>query len=105
MKDTTTIMEKNLSRSSITFVFSNTNAQHFVIFNVFRPLCILEQDNFNLPDIEGISKMYFVCIFSLSARLHENSLCTDVPSSLREEGTSAHRLHENIAKIIMYIRT
>ena len=31
----------------------------------FEPLYILEQENFNLPDIEGISKMYFVYIFSL----------------------------------------
>ena len=48
----------------------------------FEPLYILEQENFNLPDIEGISKMYFVYILSLNKSLHEN-----------------------IAKIIMYIRT
>ena len=63
-------------------LFSNTSAQHLALFKLFLPLYILEQDNFNLPDIEGISKMYFVYIFSLSARLHEN-----------------------MAKIIMYIRT
>ena len=80
MKDTTTMMAWKICLVLL-LLFSNANAQRLVLFNVFRPLDILEQDNFNLPDIEEISKMYFVYIFSLSARLHEN-----------------------IAKIIMYIR-
>ena len=82
MKDTTTMMALKICLGVRLLLFPYTNAQRLVLFNVFRPLDILEQDNFNLPDIEGISKMYFVYIFSLSARLHEN-----------------------IAKIIMYIRT
>ena len=81
MKDTTTIMALKICLGVRLLLFSNTNAQHLVLFKLFLPFYILEQDNFNLPDIEGISKMYFVYILSLSTRLHEN-----------------------IAKIIMYIR-
>ena len=66
MKDTTTMMALKICLGVRLLLFSNTNAQRLVLFNVFRPLDILEQDNFNLPDIEGISKMYFVYIFSLS---------------------------------------
>lgn len=72
MKDTTTMMALKICLGVRLLLFSNTNAQHLVLLKVFLPFYILEQDNFNLPDIEGISKKYFVHIFSLSTRLHEN---------------------------------
>ena len=54
MKDTTTMMALKICLGVRLLLFSNTNAQRLVLFKLFLPFYILEEDNFNLPDIEGI---------------------------------------------------